>query len=579
MGSHQFNITTSERRASTSIVGSIGRPGLFIPQDFIQHSSREIENALDIMDDEHEVVLPLAHERRPSTVRAPILEEEVALLAENNIDYAYGSVAGHGANGSEEVASEVASVWNDAVKAGRVSTTTWFETKTLFRSSIPLVITFLLQNSLAVCSIFAVGHISAEALAGISIGSMTANITAFATIAGLASSLDTFLPQAYGAKKFHLVGLIYQRCVLLVMFIMVFVCVGWWLYAERALIFLIPNKVASQYAAKYLKITSFGIPGYILFETGKRFLQSQGIFDASTYVLFICAPLNAIMNFTFVWTLGFGFIGAPMAVAINYNLMALGLFLYTIYTKDKINPMKCWNGFQFKKAMTNWGELLKLSIPNLIMIVSEYLSFEIMTMMASYFGTTALAAQSVISTVASLTYQVPYGVSIASSTRIANFLGAGLADSAFKTCKASFVFILASGILNSAFVYFGRRYIADWFTNELDVIDLIIKTCPIVAFMQFFDVVNAITAGCLRGQGTQKIGGYANLASYYLVGLPLAFYLGFCYPSKESSMQLEGLWLGITIALFLIAVVQSYFILNADFDELVKDAERRANSE
>jgi len=38
-----------------------------------------------------------------------------------------------------------------------------------------------------------------------------------------------------------------------------------------------------------------GRPGYALFEATKRFLQAQGIFGASTVVLFVAAPINAIL--------------------------------------------------------------------------------------------------------------------------------------------------------------------------------------------------------------------------------------------------------------------------------------------
>ena len=36
-------------------------------------------------------------------------------------------------------------------------------------------------------------------------------------------------------------------------------------------------------------------PGYALFESTKRFLQAQGIFGASTVVLFVAAPINAVL--------------------------------------------------------------------------------------------------------------------------------------------------------------------------------------------------------------------------------------------------------------------------------------------
>lgn len=476
-----------------------------------------------------------------------------------------------------EDATAIEQNWDEAIRSGKIQTTPGFEFKTIFTSSIPLIITFLLQSSLGVCSVFAVGHISPKALAGVTLGMMSSNMTAIAVIAGLASSLDTFLPQAYGAGKYKLVGLIFQRCVALILCVMVVVCTLWWLYAEKVLLMILPDPESAHYASQYLKVTSFGIPGYVLFETGKRFLQAQGVFDASTYVLFVCAPLNAIMNYTFVWNLGFGYIGAPMAVAFNYTLMALGLLLYTVYTKNELNPRKCWNGIQTRKIFKNWGELIWLSIPNLIMIVSEFLSFEILTFLASYLGTTVLAAQSVVATMASLTYQVPYGVSIAASTRIANFLGAQLPDAAHITSKVVLIFSGFVGLFNMSFVFFGRYRIANWFSNDAGVIKIVSNVFPVVALLQIFDSLNATSAGCLRGQGMQKIGGYANLISYYLIGIPIGAVLAFLYP-KEHPLGLSGLWSGVGLALFIIGTTQWYFVLHADYHKLIKDVIRRNES-
>ncbi|KAG0677853.1 ethionine resistance protein [Pichia californica] len=640
----QFNYTTSQRRASTTIVGSIGRSGLYVPQDFINYDKKKIGSVLDSMEhdldpeDEHEdedqdqdhfnsidsqptlirnhslnsinsntnnnsnntLTRPSRHKksRRESEI---LLNDEINLLKANGIQISknisnssssqqninnidnnnslnYNSIAIVDDNDNDDD-NYIIESWDDAVKNGKIKTTTNLELKTLIKSSIPLIITFILQNSLSVCSIFAVGHISSEALAGITLGAMTSNITAMATIAGLASSLDTFLPQAYGAKKFHLVGLIFQRCTVLIFTIMIVVCSSWWIWSETLLTNFLPDKKSAIYASQYLKVTSFGIPGYILFETGKRFLQSQGIFDASTYVLFICAPLNAILNYLLVWYFNFGYIGAPIAVSINYTLMAFGLFLFTINTKNEINPLKCWTKLNLNKIFKNWSELIKLSIPNLIMIVSEFLSFEILTLLASYLGTIPLASQSIIATTASLAYQIPYGVSIASSTRVANFLGAQLPKSAFVTCKATYIFTILISIINFSLIYFGKSIIANWFSNDLNVVKLSEKVFPLIAFMQIFDALNTTSAGCLRGQGLQRIGGYVNIFSYYIVGLPLGAYLGFNFPNKENPSGLLGLWSGSIVALIIIGSVQTYFSLHADFDKLVNDAVNRSNSD
>lgn len=50
-------------------------------------------------------------------------------------------------------------------------------------------------------------------------------------------------------------------------------------------------------------------------------------------------------------------------------------------------------------------------------------------------------------------------------------------------------------------------------------------------------------SGVARGTGWQRIGGYASLGSYYLVGIPLGWIL--CFVMK---LRGKGLWIGILIA-------------------------------
>jgi MATE family multidrug resistance protein len=64
---------------------------------------------------------------------------------------------------------EVAQKWEDAVMAGLIQTTWQRETKVLVRNSTPMIITFLLQYSLIVASIFAVGHIGKVELGAVSL--------------------------------------------------------------------------------------------------------------------------------------------------------------------------------------------------------------------------------------------------------------------------------------------------------------------------------------------------------------------------------------------------------------------------
>jgi MATE family multidrug resistance protein len=79
--------------------------------------------------------------------------------------------------------------------------------------------------------------------------------------------------------------------------------------------------------------------------------------------------------------------------------------------------------------------MITLSIPGLFMVEAEYLAFEILTLAASYFSTTHLAAQTALSTLTAFTFQIPFSMSIAASTRIANLIGARAADPAWKAAQ------------------------------------------------------------------------------------------------------------------------------------------------
>jgi MATE family multidrug resistance protein len=81
------------------------------------------------------------------------------------------------------------------------------------------------------------------------------------------------------------------------------------------------------------------------------------------------------------------------------------------------------------------GPMIRLALPGLLMVEAEFLAFEILTLASSYFSTTHLAAQSILSTLTALTFQIPFPISIAASTRVANLIGATLADAAKTSAK------------------------------------------------------------------------------------------------------------------------------------------------
>ncbi|KAG5982640.1 hypothetical protein E4U55_001620 [Claviceps digitariae] len=454
--------------------------------------------------------------------------------------------------------------WEEAITSRRLHSTWQRETKTVVSYSMPLIITFFLQYSINVASIFAVGRIGKVELGAVSLANMSQAISCLAPFQGLATSLDTLCAQAYGSGHKHLVGLQCQRmaCFLLCLALPVALL---WLFAESILVYVVPDPETARLAALYLKIMIFSIPGLILFEVGKRYTQAQGLFRATTYVLIVAAPVNVLINWLLVWRIGLGFVGAPIAVAITETLLPILLFLYVVLVDGK----QCWGGFS-RRALSNWWVMIRLALPGMIMVEAEWLAFEIMTLLAGRFGTEYLAAQSVLVTLSSISYQIPFPMSIAASTRVANLMGAGLVDAAKITGKVTFVAALLIGLLNLTAFSALRFHLPLLFTNDPGVIQAVARVLPFVAVMQVFDGLSAGAHGLLRGIGKQSIGGPANLISYYVISLPISLALAFGLDWK-----LQGLWAGVTVGLVIVSLIEYTYLLKTDWHKAALEAEAR----
>jgi multidrug resistance protein, MATE family len=163
--------------------------------------------------------------------------------------------------------------------------------------------------------------------------------------------------------------------------------------------------------------------------------------------------------------------------------------------------------------------MLRLALPGYVMLISEFLCFEILTLASAQISATALAAQSVLATLSIITFQVPFPISIAASTRLANLIGAGLPAASRVCINVTLAMACCAGAFNVVMLTALRHQIPKIFTNDPVVTDLIVNVIPLFAAFQLFDALVANCSGILRGMGRQKIGGWVNVICYYGVSI------------------------------------------------------------
>ncbi|KAF5364814.1 hypothetical protein D9758_009308 [Tetrapyrgos nigripes] len=447
-------------------------------------------------------------------------------------------------------AEELGQVTKDSRDDSRIPTyrlilqEAWVTTK----YALPVFGINVLEYSLVVVSVLSIGHISTSALAAITIGEMTVNVTGLSVIQGFASALDTLLPSAWTSPHPQLVGLWTQRMIVVVSFFLIPIFILW-INAEAVLLKLKQEPEVARLAAVYLRWMCIGLPAYAFNCITRRYFQAQNLFNVPARIIVIVAPLNVLLNYLLVWgpsTVRIGFIGAPLATSISYYIISISYIIYGVF----FVPRTAWHPLSIL-GFRNLGVLIKLGLAGIGQTCSEWWSWDIVALVASQFGSDViLASQSVLVVTSSTTWLAPFSLGVAASIRIGNLLGANQARRAGAAAKAAVLTGLILAGVMSTFLLIVRNRWAYLFNEDPAVVSLVASIIPLLAMFQVFDANAAITSGILRARGKQITGAVLNIGAYYVLGIPFGILLAFKF-----NMKLTGLWLGLTVALVICAVV------------------------
>ncbi|GAA5877766.1 hypothetical protein JCM3774_000749 [Rhodotorula dairenensis] len=435
------------------------------------------------------------------------------------------------------------------------------EGKVLLKYTTPILFTHFLEYSLMATVVVSTGHLGETELAAASLSNLTNNVISISIIHGFCAALDTLCPQAYSSSRPKDTSLYAIRTYLICLVVAIPQCIFFynaeWILRDG----LRQDPAVAKFAAQYLRIMAFAIPGYAGFECIRRWLQAQGLMVAPVLALVVAAPINIALNYFLVVgpidSIRLGFVGAPIASCVSINLMFLTMLLYSILRA----PRDAWGGWT-PNVLSGLGLNVKLGLAGVGMVGSEWWSWEIVGLATSFLGPTSLAAQSVLLTSASAFYQFQYALSVAAAVRIGNLLGAQKPHLARVASRLTIAIAIVCSGVNSILLLLLRNVWGTLFSSEPEIIKLVADVLPLVAAFQLWDGLSGAMGGVLRGAGKPVLGAIINTASYYVLGLPIGITVAFVGPK----LGLNGLWLGLTIALTLTGLSSTYIVWFMDWE-------------
>ncbi|XP_016192986.2 protein DETOXIFICATION 16-like isoform X1 [Arachis ipaensis] len=399
----------------------------------------------------------------------------------------------------------------------------------------------LLNFAIELISIMFVGHVSELALSSVSMATSFSSVTGIGLVMGMASALDTFCGQSYGAGLHGMLGVHVQKAMLVLIILCVPISIIWANTKFILILFGQDHEISTE-AGKYAQLIIPYLFASSILQCQTRFLQTQNIGVPMMLSSGVATALHAALCWALVLKYDLGSRGAAISNCISYWVNVLILALYI-----KFSP-KCsqtWTGFSVE-AFHDIPSFLKLAIPSAVMVCLELWSFELMVLLSGRLPNPKLQTSvlSICVNTASTIWMIPFGLSGAISTRVSNELGAGNPWSARLAVRVVVVAAIIEGTLVAALMIMIRNVWGHVYSNNIQVVRQVGFMLPILAASNFLDGLQGVVSGIVRGCGWQKMGAFINLGSYYVVGVPSAIVLAFVL-----HLEVKGLWLGIICAL------------------------------
>jgi MATE family multidrug resistance protein len=403
-----------------------------------------------------------------------------------------------------------------------------------------------------------VGQIGAEPLASASFAGAVFALFLFVVI-GITTGITTLVGNAHGKSDndeiVQIVGNGFWLCMALsvVLTIIALVC-------RPLLYFMGQEEIVVDNAMPYFNILAWSIIPLMAFMSIKHFIDGLEWTLPGMAASLGANLINVVLNYIFIFgKLGFpamGLQGAALATLISRILMA-AFVIWILLKHKKLHAFKnALHSFVFtlKKGM----EVLRLGFPIATQYFLEGGAFILGAIVIGWLGTLPLAGHQIAISIASFTYMFATGLSSTATIRVSNLVGAKRLDLLPVVSKSLFYMVIFIELLFALIMTLGHNTLANWFVNDVEVAQIASSLIVIAAFFQLTDGIQVMAMGALRGLSDVKRPTSIALLSYWIISLPVGYYL-----MEKANFGASGIWYGFLTGLSTAAVLLTtrYFLL------------------
>ena len=441
--------------------------------------------------------------------------------------------------------------------------------KIFIKLLLPVLIYQIISYSSGMIGTFMAGHYSPTDLAGVSMGVNIWNPVMY-TLNAIVLAIVPIVSHLIGKKREEEIPVMVRQFLYIAVLISIILVIALNTLAAPIVDSLGMDAKIATITKNYLYYESFGVLSIFLYVVLRSFMDSLGLTRLSMIMMIISVPVNVTLAYGFI----FGKFGMPelggagnaIAVSLTYTVLFF-IALFLTLKHPKINKYKIFKkeGIRFKY----WGEIFKLGIPIAIATALETVVFSTLSLMVSRFDTTIIASHQAALNFSGFLYSLPISVANTATIIVAYHVGA----KNYKLAKSYTALSVALGVISSGvaglIVLLFDTQIPYLYSTDSGVIDLTAHLLIFAIGFALCDSFASALAGVLRGYKKVVPICLAMFVGYYIVGIPVAYYLVF-----TKGVGIDGLWIGwiIGLAIYALGVLGYYLNLSRGISKKLNTA-------
>ncbi|MGH8495537.1 MAG: MATE family efflux transporter [Gammaproteobacteria bacterium] len=427
------------------------------------------------------------------------------------------------------------------------------EARDLLRLAGPLIANNLALAGMNFADAVMAGQLSARDLAAVAVGSAIW-IVVFLFGLGVLMAMSPTAAHCYGAGEGPRIGA-YTRQAL-------------WLGAGLATVLMIAllnsghllvaigiDESIVPLTSGYVSAIAWGLPAVYAYLALRFTSEGIGWTRPIMYMALLGLVTNVAGNYVLMYgKLGFpamGAIGCGAASAIALWTMFAAMLVYVIRT-PRYRPFGIFERFDWPDA-AKLRELLMLGLPIGVSVVAEAGLFTTVALLMGKLGATIVAAHQIALNYAATMFMIPLGLHSATTIRVGHALGRG------QPARARFLGFTGIGLcacvmaVSAVFMLVFKDAVVRLYTSDAAVARIAVSLLFMAAVFQISDGLQVGAAGALRGYKDTRVPMVLNFFSYWLVGFPLAWYLGL-----TARLGPQAVWIGLVAGLSVAAVLLTW---------------------